>query len=574
MSNPAARVYQIVAIPLDNAHTESVRARLGNRPFHIGSGENANLQLHGDAIAPIHIRVLQTGDGRVILTNMGEHKTVVLDGAAMNAFVPIVWLPRDRVRIGDYELQLVPLTGSVSQSIPPGEFVPSPGYSPPSDDLQRQRDDNAAVDKTIDFASEEEVELTHEDFVEVSSESNAGAANDGTMIFQDMGDEFDYDVLNLADEQPIGQNNAVAIDEQWRRPSGDLQSAAEDGDAVSRRLDTNKPNAKARIGINPEIEQPPTDPFGQTPLKPLDDEIRAQIKPPQSGKDEGVAQGTVPRVWYYAGYIGAQLLHSPLRLVAGERVRMPISVQNRHNEPLSLYLVTAGMPRDWLILPVLPITLAPREIRLVDLIIMTPVTYKQTKAELLIRLSDTARSDTILTLNQEVIFKNSPNIIGHMQPTTMTDREPGLLYLQNHTQSSIQVFITHHLDAEDVLLKTGETQFNLPPGQVVSVPLQFEVRARAMFAVKRYRFAVVVAQNRRASLDFPGEVIIVPRIRLGHVLLLLATIFAVALIGLTLVMGRNRVTSVVVSPSSVPSSLTSDIEQAIPFTAEPTKPPA
>lgn len=573
MSNPASSVYQIVAIPSDNAHAEAVRARLGNRPFHIGSGENANLQLDGDGIAPIHIRVLLTGDGRVILTNLGEHKTIALDGASLNAFVPTVWLPGDIVRIGNYELQLVPLTGSVSQAIPSAEFVSAPGRGQSSNDYPRQRVDSSPVDKTIDFASDE-VDITHEDSGEVSPDSKASAANDGTMIFQDMGDEFDYDVLNLADEQPIGQNNADAIDEQWRRPSEDLQGRAEIEDAPSASLDTNMPIVNARIGINRELEQPPTDPFGQTPLKPIDDDIRAQIKPPHSGRDEGVAQGTVPRVWYYAGYIGAQLLHSPLRLVAGERVRMAISVQNRHNEPLSLYLVTAGMPRDWLILPVLPITLAPREIRLVDLIIMTPVTFKQTKAELLIRLSDTARSDTILTLNQEVVFKNSPNIIGHLQPVTMTDREPGLLYLQNHTQSSIQVFITHHLDAEDVLLKTGETQFNLPPGQVVSVPLQFEVRSRPMFAVKRYRFAVVVAQNRRASLDFPGEVVITPRIRLGHVLLLLATIFAVALIGLLLLMGRDRVTSVVVSPSSVPSSLTSDIEQAIPFTAEPTKPPS
>jgi hypothetical protein len=84
------------------------------------------------------------------------------------------------------------------------------------------------------------------------------------------------------------------------------------------------------------------------------------------------------------------------------------------------------------------------------------------------------------------------------------------------------------------------TQLEIPPGQIVKVPVRIDVEERPALRPLRRLFAVSVTQGNRAPLDFPGTLWVRPRVPLVPTALLLATVLFVAIIaGRSLLAGQQ-----------------------------------
>jgi len=581
-------MYQIIATYTLSDRQDVVRAQLGNQPLHIGSGERATLRLDSGAIEPIHMRVLSTANGDVIVTNLGKNDTVWLDNKPLRSYVPTPWQPGTSVRIEPYNLQLISrivedkpanILEDEDQS-DTAEFPDAGDVLHPDamHDVPLQRRGRGTV-----FLSDDEDQSDTAEFPDAGDVLHPDAMHDvplqrrgrGTVFlsddedqsdtaeFPDAGDFIHPDALNDVPLQQYGSGTVVLAE------LNELTAPAQNGDNTTNFDDTldeeqiaalnhseikatasppmptlddtgtidfskhdegtvhdatvNVANHDAEIVDNQIAEikySQPDEQFIRTPLKPVDDDMLAQIHPVTDG-------------WQHSRSLSAQLNLNPLRIAAGERVRVPISVKNHHDKPLHIRLITASITQSWLELPTNQIEVAPGETRSIDFIVHTPATISDKTADILIRLTDGKKTADSLALKQQIIFETAPDITGYLQPLETRNAEMRHLCLQNHTQRNLGLFITYQLDTDDIFLTPAQPQLDLPAGQFISIPLPVELRRRPLFFPAHHAFSMVVLYNSHAPLDFPGTLVVSPRIRLRHIWLFLAAalIFAILLVG-------------------------------------------
>jgi LysM repeat protein len=239
---------------------------------------------------------------------------------------------------------------------------------------------------------------------------------------------------------------------------------------------------------------------------------------------------TLPKNWQFAGKLSAQLTADSVNLVAGERVRIPVSVRNESANPMQLRVHIAGLPPDWTAILDSIVPLMPGEILSVDVILETRAPFDRAYLDSLLRVHDQFSPDTYLTLPLRLNFKTSPNIVGRLSPTALAASHTTYLNLHNHTQVTINTFIAGHSASPDLHIIPAQAQLELPPGQNIEIPVDIRPLHRPWFKGHSERFSVSVRHGNRAALDYPAVARIRPRISFAAwvlLILLIAVSFAV-----------------------------------------------
>lgn len=460
MSQKRGVVYQIVALRRGQDGLER-RARLGHRPFLIGSGAAADLRLEGEAIRAVQARLFLTTTGQVMLTNLGEAGTITLDGVALPSFACIPWKPGALVTIEAYDLRL----GTLHVEGEDGDL------------------------EIIDFPVITQENRAVEDESALLEEAAASPAEAVTPPPR----EAFMSAFGLAAPEPDRPLERQAVDTGDSAAGGDHAPAAPAG-AVAPAVPVAQP---------PDV--PPAYEDGSTylPARPL------AAATPASG---AALFSTLPKDWQYTGLFGVQLPLPVISLVAGERVRVPVSLRNGYAEELRLHVSVEGVPTEWVLGPPSLITLAAGEIQTIDLVLQTrPSPALQQVRELYIRFMDRSAPQVMTAVTLTLSFKDEPNLVGRLEPVEAAETRPVHLLLQNHTQAATEIFITAHTtDREHLLVTPQQAQLRLPPGGSVQVGVSFQVLRRPWLRPMTCDYCLTVTHSLRAPLDYPGRVRIRP----------------------------------------------------------------
>ncbi len=455
-------LYQITAVRHHPANGSQRRARLGDRPFHIGSGEGADLVLSDPGILPVHIRLFLTTAGQVMLTNLGGTGTVQINDSPLANFASIHWKPGAAVTVGAYELQLILL-------LLEGEGTGAVEVVRPSVITQEQ----APVQPAIAPASQEKPPKP-----------------ENTVVF-----------LRPPEAQPpspASEAPPAAID-----PPPDIPEAPAE----------HRPEAmNVRTPVMPfAVEQPPQPGWIGDPA--IDPDLNASSGPVTGSTPAHppVSAVTLPKEWQTAGLLSVQFAHNPLILVAGERIRAPISLRNGYAHPLQLQVAATGVPESWIIPPP-PLALSPGAIRTFDLILDTKAPAAAQTLVLKLRLSDPAWPNVALTLPVEMQFRADPDLVGWLEPENARENGLASLVLQNHTCAAIELFVAGHADPAVLHVHPAQSQVRLPAGQTIRLPLTFVALQRPWLWAAVHAYAITVAHEQRAPLDYPGRVRLRPRL--------------------------------------------------------------
>ncbi len=449
--------YQIVAARRGQGDAGQ-RARLGHRPFLIGSGSAADLRLEGGTIRAVQARLFLTTTGQVMLTNLGEAGSMTLDGVALPSFACIPWKPGALLAIGGYDLHLEVIRAGGQGDAP--EIVEHPVIT----------QENRAVEDGV-----------------VPPRDAAAASAAGAGAFAS------------AFGRPVPGDGRMA--------EGD----AEDADGPAIREKPAESVAEAAPSAAPQAaivaaEAPPGTPSPHQPPQPPEEVV---AESPVAG-----LRATLPKDWQYSGLFGVQLPLPAVSLVAGERVRLPISVRNGYTETLHLHIAADGVPPEWVILPQMPLTLAGGEIQTFDVVLQTqPSPFPERVRELRIRFLDRGAPHVMLTATLTLSFKDEPNLVGRLEPVEAVETRPVWLLVQNHTQATTEVFITGHTaDATLLVVTPQQAQIRLPQGESVQIGVSFQVLRRPWLRPIVCDYCLTVAHSHRAPLDYPGRVRIRPRL--------------------------------------------------------------
>ncbi|NPV66016.1 MAG: hypothetical protein HPY64_02585 [Anaerolineae bacterium] len=462
MSQHQGFVYQIVALRRGQDGLER-RARLGHRPFLIGSGAAADLCLEGEPIRAVQARLFLTTTGQVMLTNLGEAGAITLDGVALPSFACIPWKPGAVLAIGAYDLRL----GTLRAEGEDGdlEIIDFPVITQEN----RAVEDEAALPEEA-AASPAKVVSPPPREAFVSAFGHAAPEPDKPAERQaaDAGDSAAGE-----DQAPAAPVEAVAPATPVARPP-DALAVYEDGSTY-------------------------------LPAHPL----------PAAAPGAGAALfSTLPKDWQYTGLFGVQLPVPVVSLVAGERVRVPISLRNGYAEELRLHVAVEGVPPEWVLGPQSLVTLAAGEIQTIDLVLQTqPSPALEQVRELHIRFVDRSTPQVMAAATLTLSFKDEPNLVGRLEPVEAVETRPVHLLLQNHTQAATEIFITARAtDREHLLVTPQQAQLRLPPGGSVQVGVTFQVLRRPWLRSVTCDYSLTVTHSHRAPLDYPGRVRLRPRL--------------------------------------------------------------
>jgi hypothetical protein len=235
---------------------------------------------------------------------------------------------------------------------------------------------------------------------------------------------------------------------------------------------------------------------------------------------------TLPKNWQSAGKLSAQLPAESVNLVAGERIRIPVSVRNEGASTMQLRVHIAGLPRGWDAGFDGMSMLEPGEIRSLDVILETRSPFEQAYLDTLLRIHDQFAPDNYLTLPLRLNFKTAPNIVGRLSPSRLVASQTAYLNLHNHTQVTVSTFVAGHSESPDLHIIPAQTHLDLPAGQNVEIPVDVLPMSRPWFRGKDLRFSVSLRHGNRAALDYPGVARVRPRISLNALLLLLTLLVA------------------------------------------------
>jgi hypothetical protein len=396
MSEQARIVYQISAASSQQPESGAFQSRLGYRPFHIGSSDNADLQLEGADILPVHLRLLVTTTGQVMLSNLGGADSISLDSRPVAAFTPVHWKPGAVLTLGEYRLELsvISVEGDNGQieHVLRSVITQSSEIVGGSDDLAQEESNGVLPKSTVLF---EDDPLATDDDILVEDEVEIPPASD-----DETGDFAERDEAHTP--APLAAEPPPDTEQPFQHIADDLPNLPE--------IDSLEDSQTANTAIMP----PSLAPSPETPHA--------------SGYTDHTSPvfDTLPKDWKQAGQLSIQLTVNPVTLVPGERVRVPVSIRNGHEHTLRLRVNVAGVPREWIRQPHTPLVIGPGEIGALDFIIQAPPDVIQQSADMLIRLSDYSTPDDALTLPLRLNFKSTPNLIGRLERARVTDDQPGL----------------------------------------------------------------------------------------------------------------------------------------------------
>jgi hypothetical protein len=239
----------------------------------------------------------------------------------------------------------------------------------------------------------------------------------------------------------------------------------------------------------PAVNQTGKQPAANPPLPTIDEDVGESRETEAIPVDlfqrgMGCANDTLRKNWQSANGLDAQLITNPVYLVAGERIRIPVSVRNQDTAPMTLRLHVAGLPQDWQVGADDVIHLAPGEIRSAGIVLQTQPSFMQSSVEAVIRISDQERPERFLMLPLNLIFKSAPNLVGKLSPERVA--APGTVYLtlHNHTQVPVTAFLTGHSPSADVRISPAQPQAQIPPGQFLEIPVRAEGLRRRWFGAR------------------------------------------------------------------------------------------
>jgi hypothetical protein len=131
-------------------------------------------------------------------------------------------------------------------------------------------------------------------------------------------------------------------------------------------------------------------------------------------------------------------------------------------------------------------------------------------------------------------LRRDADLVGWLEPVQPVDGEPAYLRLQNHTRSTVTVFLNGGSDSDDLRVGLDENRLDVPPGQAVRVAVQFGVSRRPLLRASERNFWISAQQGTRAPLDYTSTVKIQPLLRVLPLLavLLIGIISAVMLYAL------------------------------------------
>jgi LysM repeat protein len=507
---PEALAYQIVASRGEEGGARELRARVTSRPLLIGSSKNASLMLDDPLILPVHMRALLSTTGQVVLTNLGKEGTVTLNGEVIAPLVPTVWKPGLTVRVGEYTLELLTL---------------------------------------IEESGSAQIERVRPEVITQNSEIVPDP--DASIILSSLNPERSLEQSQLLQERPV--ISTIKPDDVF--PPLVQPPPSEPG------VNKTTPPPVTQTGQPAVSQTGRQQPAASTPLPPIDEDVGESRETEAIPVDlfqrgMGGANDTLRKNWQSASGLEAQLITNPVYLVAGERVRIPVSLRNQDTAPMTLRLHVAGLPQDWQVGADDVIRLAPGEIRSAGIVLQTGPSFVQSSVEAVIRVSDQERPERFLMLPLNLNFKSAPNLVGRLAPERVA--APGTVYLtlHNHTQVPVTAFLTGHSPSPDVRISPTQPQIQVPPGQFLEIPVRAEGLRRRWFGAASYPFSVAVQQGQRAILDYPGTVRVRPRIPVLPLVLLLLLIAAViAFFAL-----RNLQPASALSTSTIAPSQTASLE--------------
>ncbi|MEP7287363.1 MAG: FHA domain-containing protein [Chloroflexota bacterium] len=457
------------------------------RVLTIGAGPQADLRLNGKSILPIHADLLMTETNEVLIVNLGKSASLLLNDTPVATFVPRQWRSGDVVKVDGYTL-------CFAEDIA--------GSSRGSKKLNAQRRVNA-------INGSEPVDRSHSTTAAILTDAQAGydtktdSAAQGAMVLTapkpmqlaELTDPYSTDGILPAhsiDKTELTTWRPTPPELSLKRTGRDIRSDA-DLEAVG----------ATEGDYHPERH-----------VGSLLKTVRSASLPANQTVDPVVVSGkTLRKVWNYQGRLSALLSINPVNVVLGERIRVLLSVRNEYSHTVNLQLIVAGLPSDWLILSAPTLTLAPGEIRAVDLVLQTQPTLPATSLEAVLYLNDLAVSQIMISLPLKLVFKNAPDLVGWLDPAHLSDSRPTYLHLQNHTQEAAQIFINGQCaPGSGVFVIITHPWIELPPGQMIRIPIQFDVRQRPVLKSRSYFFWVSATQGTRAPLDYAGTIRVRPHL--------------------------------------------------------------
>lgn len=499
-------IYQVTATQSDG---KTLRIKLSNRPLLIGSSNTAHLVLNGFDILPIHARLLLSTSGQVLLTNLGDEDSIRLQAEPVESFTPINWKPGARVTIGSYTLELdtLEITGTSVQREhvhPAAVTQDNEQIVPPSEVLiYWGEDEQEAAPGTWQLSNEDEVQppAPPEVVTELPEVTSFPPPED--MLLPEMAEE-----------------TGATTDEE---------SAA---------------------------EQPPQPPdWESTEVMPAlpHEMVAADSHSQETRQHVPAGDGTLPKDWQTGGQLSAQISINPVYMAAGERVRVPVSIRNRGDQTAQVRLIVAGISRQWVEVKEV-IELGPGETKSTELVLHIPQDVSAVSFDCGLRVYDRLNTDDYtLLLPFQIILKPQPILTGWLNPSEARFPENTILGLQNHTLADMDIFIAGHAPDDRVFVVPGHPLVQIPPGQVVQIPIQIRVEQRSWLRQRRARFSLSAAHSSRAPLDFPGVVLIPPRLPLNYILLTAAFVTILSIAFLLLTRPAQDTISIQQSPTATPT---------------------
>lgn len=493
-------IYQVTATHSDG---KTLRIKLSSKPLLIGSSNTAHLILNGLDILPIHARLLLSTSGQVLLTNLGEEDSIRLQGEPAESLTPINWKPGASVSIGSYTLELdtLEITGASIQREhvhPAAVTQDNEQIVPPSEVLiYWGEDEQEAVLGTWQLSDEAAPPTPPEVVTELPEETPFPPPED--MVLSE-----------IAEETSITADEESAAGQPVQPPEWE------------------------------STEVMPAFPHAETHSQDTRQHIPA-------------GDGTLPKDWQTGGQLSAQISINPVNMAAGERVRVPISVRNQGEQTAQVRLIVAGISRQWVEMNEV-IELTPGETRSTELVLHIPQDVIAASFDCGLRVYDRLNADDYtLLLPFQIVLKPQPILTGWLNPREARYPENTILCLQNHTLVDADIFIAGHTSDKRVFVVPGHPLVQLPPGQVVQIPIQIRVEQRSWLRQRRARFSLSAAHSSRAPLDFPGMVLIPSRLPLNYILLAAAFVTILGIAFLVLTRPVQDAISIQQSPTAAPT---------------------
>ncbi len=459
---------------------------LTHKLMNIGSRDGQDIQLQDLSIDPTHAR---------ILLKSGSTDSVLFIDLANAGSPPRHWQVGEVIAIGDYQLrlELAAVPEPVTENQPIISMPNGNGHSKAPQEFLREMIRGEALSRPSARPSR-------------IMEANQPTVVDSQPEMIDQADPTTEHMLPIANPALIERGDSAPI--LPLLPEDEMLQDAQSSD---------------------EVFLPAVIPARDVLFSADDDDWHTQpYTPALQQLDEEFDPDTQPKDWTVHANLGAQVTLNPIKAVAGERVRVPLSLRNGNRFAMDVRVTLTGLPGNWTILSPPHIHLNPHETSLNNLVIQTQPTTQET-LEALVHIKDLSTASISTHVLLQFALRQDADLVGQLEPAQPKDSDPVYLHLQNHTRSAVTVFLNGGSNSDDLQLGLTENNLRIPPGQSARVAVQFVVKRRPVLRTTQCTFWISAQQGTRAPLDYPGSVRIQPL--LGVILLLvIALISAIVLV--------------------------------------------